>query len=87
MAKTEIFLSTKFSLSFLTLKKIWRYNGIGLIEFQKEESMSSQRTGDGGKILIVEDEESVADVMEMYIESEFDNELLFAKSGMKRLKY
>ena len=43
--------------------------------------MSPQRIGDGGKILIVEDEENVADVMEMYIETEFDNEILFAKSG------
>ncbi|MBG07520.1 MAG: hypothetical protein CME68_02080 [Halobacteriovoraceae bacterium] len=48
--------------------------------------MASQRVGDGGKILIVEDEESVADVMEMYIETEFDNEIIFAKSGNEAIE-
>ena len=48
--------------------------------------MASQKVEDGGKILIVEDEESVADVMEMYIETEFDNEIIFAKSGNEAIE-
>ena len=48
--------------------------------------MAQERSSHTGKILIVEDEENVATVISMYIESEFDNEIIFAKSGNEAIE-
>ena len=48
--------------------------------------MPKEGASDLGKILIVEDDENVAAVMSMYIETEFENEIIIASSGNEAIE-
>ena len=48
--------------------------------------MPKEGSSELGKILIVEDDENVAAVMSMYIETEFENEIIIASSGNEAIE-
>ena len=48
--------------------------------------MPKEGSSELGKILIVDDDENVAAVMSMYIETEFENEIITASSGNEAIE-